>query len=154
MGKSRNRDFWNFVIFHGFPYWKKCENLGFLKNSGIFRKNRKIKGGAFEIVNFRIFSNKEIHEKSRNFRNHDFATFPLSHFPTFREFFPPAPQPRIWAAAAWFREFVEKSKGGRQERLYYGKWSTVMKSLCSRRLLFSREKVRHNSRRRKWSFVQ
>ena len=49
----------------------------------------------------RIFSNKEINEKSRNFRNHDFATFPLSHFPTFREFFPPAPQPRIWAAAAW-----------------------------------------------------
>ena len=47
-----------------------------------------------------IFSKKEIHEKSRNFRNHDFATFPLSHFPTFREFFPPAPQPRIWAAAA------------------------------------------------------
>ena len=82
---------------------------------------------------------------------------PQSHNPTIPQspsFFPPALQPRIWAAAAWFREFVEKSKRGRQERLYPRKWSTVMKSLWSRRLLFSRDKVSHNSRRRKWSFVQ
>ena len=42
----------------------------------------KIKEGAFEIAIFRHFPNKEIHEKSRNFWNRDFATFPLSHFPT------------------------------------------------------------------------
>ena len=72
---------------------------------------------GFEIVIFRIFSKKEINEKSRNFRNHDFATFPLSHFPTFREFFPPAPQPRIWAAAAWSGEKLAESRK-------VGKWES------------------------------
>ena len=62
-------------------------------NSGIFNFPKILKWKnqrrAFEIVIFRHFSNKEIHEKSRNFRNRDFATFPLSHFP--RVFSPGAP---------------------------------------------------------------
>ena len=49
----------------------------------------KIKGGAFEISNYRNFSNKEKHEKSRNLRNRDFATIPQSHNP--RVFSPGAP---------------------------------------------------------------
>ena len=55
-------------------------SFDFSTNSGIFRRSAKSKGGAFEIADFSYFSNKEIHEKSRNFRNRDFATFPLSHF--------------------------------------------------------------------------
>ena len=95
----------------------------------------KSKGGPFEILIFRIFSNKEKHEKSGNFRNRDFATIPQSHNPTIPEFFPPAPQLRIWAAAA-------------------GSKTIDWKSLCSGRLLFSREEVRHHSRRTTWSLFQ
>ena len=47
-----------------------------------------------------IFAFSKIRKSMKNHEISEIAISRLSHFPTFREFFPPAPQPRIFAAAA------------------------------------------------------
>ena len=123
---------YNFSIFHGFPYLKNSQNLRFQRhpynrqnmrfqrrpsldfsaNSGIFRGSGKIKEKAFEIADFGYFSKEKIHEKSRNFRNRVFATFPLSHFP---RVFPPGAPAENLEDREKTREKWESGKVGKWE---------------------------------------
>ena len=88
-------------FFMDFLIGKNAKIWDFWRILEFSEKIEKSKGGPLKSWIFAFF---QIRKSMKNREISEITISRLSHFPTFllsASFFPPAPQPRIWAAAAW-----------------------------------------------------